>query len=398
MSRYYETMESKFTESDMLDDPENYGITSDTTSDTIKNIIQNQNVIIERVNSMKRTYKLYNDLIGMTRGKTKFATTINQFIKTMKPTYPIPLALSVVIGTRNMYPSVAEALESYKDDSIIILVDTVYVNCISINDYHNLIDNIKHIFPDMECKQLITTNTVHHMSFMLKTDENICSQIRDAFVAKFGKQWEYMGIDQHQYMDNNTLISVSNIAGTSEENRSHLVSLVYNPPDGHVDTVNQIQIHDQFEYTKTNQRYVLLPVVSKLSPYNIIAANVWKLLGVYNSGSKIKIASSDDESDSEEKQQNDGYVYLIKSAKEISNALKIGMSKSSTDKRLESYGKKSRIYAKASVNNPLECEKELREAFNKKFTCTKGREWFKGDKEEMHKLFLKTVIKYVSDK
>ncbi len=89
---------------------------------------------------------------------------------------------------------------------------------------------------------------------------------------------------------------------------------------------------------------------------------------------------------------SNGIVYFIKPQHE--SCYKIGMSKSSTIKRLKDYGSKSIIIQVHACSDPAFIEELLIDAFNKEFQLVKGREYFGGDPQKMLTVFNDIVNKY----
>jgi hypothetical protein len=89
---------------------------------------------------------------------------------------------------------------------------------------------------------------------------------------------------------------------------------------------------------------------------------------------------------------SNGIVYFIKPQKE--SCYKIGMSSSSTIKRLKDYGSKSIIIQVHACSDPAFIEKLLIDAFNEEFELVKGREYFGGDPKRMLTVFNDIVNQY----
>ena len=88
-----------------------------------------------------------------------------------------------------------------------------------------------------------------------------------------------------------------------------------------------------------------------------------------------------------------GAVYLIQPQEFAeSNTFKIGMTKRNDGSRISSYGQKSSILRVVECSNPKNVEDELIEVFNNKFSLSKGKEYFSGDKNDMIECFNKCVL------
>jgi len=89
-----------------------------------------------------------------------------------------------------------------------------------------------------------------------------------------------------------------------------------------------------------------------------------------------------------------GILYLIQPAELIgTNHYKIGCSsKSSIDRVKYGYKKGTRYLIILECDNAFDIEKNLKDVFNENFTLIAGREFFKGDENEMLKLFYNTYL------
>ena len=86
-------------------------------------------------------------------------------------------------------------------------------------------------------------------------------------------------------------------------------------------------------------------------------------------------------------------VYLIQPSKLINtNRFKIGCSRHSDLKRIQSYGSGSKILivSRCSIN-PFDVERKIRNSFLKKFKQCQGNEYFEGDENEAYTEFLKII-------
>lgn len=91
-------------------------------------------------------------------------------------------------------------------------------------------------------------------------------------------------------------------------------------------------------------------------------------------------------------------VYLITPGEYYGmNILKIGMHRGNTNLRINSYGRKTKIYSIRSVNNAIFVEKELIKQFQLNFKNYKGRECFEGEINKCINLFDKIVDKLNCD-
>lgn len=91
-----------------------------------------------------------------------------------------------------------------------------------------------------------------------------------------------------------------------------------------------------------------------------------------------------------------GIVYLIQPREFLdTNTFKIGMSKSNTTQRLNSYGSGTNIICTRECTNPREVEKALIARFNTEFKLFKGIEFFTGGKIKMIECFDECIAKHV---
>lgn len=92
-------------------------------------------------------------------------------------------------------------------------------------------------------------------------------------------------------------------------------------------------------------------------------------------------------------------VYMVQPAISFGTTnYKIGMSTSSTMKRLKSYGSNCTIIIARACTNPIDVERELKRAFNAQFRLVEGKEWFSGDITAMISAFdevLRSHARYV---
>ena len=83
-----------------------------------------------------------------------------------------------------------------------------------------------------------------------------------------------------------------------------------------------------------------------------------------------------------------GMLYLIQPAELIgTDRYKIGCSNSPTLDRVRSYRKGSLYLSIKQVKNPMVVEKQLIALFKEKFTLFVGNEYFRGNADEMIKVF-----------
>ncbi len=89
-----------------------------------------------------------------------------------------------------------------------------------------------------------------------------------------------------------------------------------------------------------------------------------------------------------------GIVYLIQPEEYIGTDIyKIGMStKKTLERPYKGYGSNHEIKIVKSVFNASFIEKELIKIFNDKFDLEKGREYFKGELNQMEKIFIDTIL------
>ncbi len=79
-----------------------------------------------------------------------------------------------------------------------------------------------------------------------------------------------------------------------------------------------------------------------------------------------------------------GIVYLIQPEEYLGTATyKIGMSASNTSKRIDSYGKQSRVLSIVQCKDPSAIEEKIIHTFTEKFNVERGREYFSGDEEQL---------------
>lgn len=91
-------------------------------------------------------------------------------------------------------------------------------------------------------------------------------------------------------------------------------------------------------------------------------------------------------------------VYLITPGEyEGLDIVKIGMHRGNTTSRINSYGRKTKIYSIRSVSNSKFIEKEIMKQFKLNFKIYKGREYFEGEIDKCIDLFDKIVDKLSYD-
>jgi hypothetical protein len=69
------------------------------------------------------------------------------------------------------------------------------------------------------------------------------------------------------------------------------------------------------------------------------------------------------------------------------------MCKKLNDNRIKSYGSDCKVHIKKDVSNVIECENKLKKAFCSKFKIVQGKETFRGDINEMIKVFKEVTRK-----
>lgn len=90
-----------------------------------------------------------------------------------------------------------------------------------------------------------------------------------------------------------------------------------------------------------------------------------------------------------------GIIYLIQQAIYLNTRkFKIGVSRSNSLTRLQSYGANTRIICIIECYNPFDLEREIKHAFKEKFKLFRGHEWFEGDEIDIFKLFIEHVRIY----
>ena len=94
-----------------------------------------------------------------------------------------------------------------------------------------------------------------------------------------------------------------------------------------------------------------------------------------------------------------GIIYLVQPALLVgTQRFKIGCSSKNTLDRMKNYRKGTRYLYICECENPFKLEKIIKESFNNKFILIAGREFFKGNEQEICKLFLEILYEYKNDK
>lgn len=94
---------------------------------------------------------------------------------------------------------------------------------------------------------------------------------------------------------------------------------------------------------------------------------------------------------------NNGIVYLVQPSEFIgTDIFKIGYSCVSNLKRCHSYGPNTKYICIMHTEKPRSVEKNLIKAFTDAFLLHKGREYFKGDENQMQQIFSSLVVNYIT--
>ena len=94
-----------------------------------------------------------------------------------------------------------------------------------------------------------------------------------------------------------------------------------------------------------------------------------------------------------------GISYLVKPAEYLEESIyKIGRSNNDDISRIKSYGKNTKVYCIIKVADNIYVEKLLINYFTANFQLHKGREYFKGDIDEMYKSFINIVCNNINVK
>lgn len=92
-----------------------------------------------------------------------------------------------------------------------------------------------------------------------------------------------------------------------------------------------------------------------------------------------------------------GIIYLIQPTVLVgSTKFKVGCSGKSNLDRIKSYDKNSRYLCIHECTKPYELEKQIKAAFNDKFTLVSGQEYFEGDEFEIIKTFNEIFTAYIN--
>ncbi len=92
-----------------------------------------------------------------------------------------------------------------------------------------------------------------------------------------------------------------------------------------------------------------------------------------------------------------GIIYLIQPTVLVGSfKFKVGCSGKSNLDRIKSYDKNSRYLCIHECTKPYELEKQIKAAFNDKFTLVSGQEYFEGDEFEMIKTFIEIFTAYIN--
>ncbi len=115
---------------------------------------------------------------------------------------------------------------------------------------------------------------------------------------------------------------------------------------------------------------------------------------------KEELAKVKEEKAKEKRPTDKGFIYLIHELKDKNsgdNIYKFGYTVRSFEERLADYHKGTTIIFVTKVKNPFKVEQELIKVLSNKFEVDRGKEYFKGDEEEICSVIMQHIAKMNSD-
>ncbi len=255
---------------DVIKNPAKYGLPKNPTQDQAHEALLDYNRRVDEENAMKWNYSQFLELLRFIQSHKElspFLKCMLEHVESREPQLPLTKENKRLLKGYRRYNTIGDALKNILDTDIVVSAFQIFIVCKDISEFNSLMEKLSSI--DIECKQLLKSDTPHKLKFMLKSvNVDVIQKVRDALVLQF-PYIDKRDLTVLPYEGNQTLVIVESIMSTHDKHQSQLGSFVGEPPKGCKEITAVVEVPSDKQDPMSGICYLIHPLMKGVLPINM---------------------------------------------------------------------------------------------------------------------------------